>query len=400
MKNKAFKIKNLIRVTLVLSLLIITSVSCKEEKPSDTEEIRQKISEYNQQIVELNQKVSALEKDLEALGETTQNRERTPVIVEELEYQPFEHYVKVNAVVEAVNEATISPEVNGHITDIYVSKGQNVRAGQTLARLNTSVIENNIAEVKTQMQLAETVYNRQKRLWDQEIGSEMQFLEAKNNYESLQTRLKTLQSQLNMAVIHSPINGLVDDIFVKEGELAMPGARLMQVISLDQLYINADISETLLPVVEPSDQVTLRFPVFPEFEQKVPIHRLGNVINPENRTFRLQLKIDNQNKKFKPNMVASLSIPSYQTDQALVVPSIMIKQDVQGYYIFLAEENQDGDLVANKVYIERGLSGEGNTMITSGINPGDLFITRGHNRVADGSLIKITESRALADSIQ
>lgn len=400
MKNKAFNTKNLFRIISILSILTIVSVSCKEEKPTDTENIRQRISEYNKEIVELNQKIGELERELEALGETTQNRERTPVTVTEIEYQPFEHFVKVNAVVEAVKEATISPEVNGHITEINVSKGQNVRAGQILARLNTSVIENNIAEVKTQLQLAETVFNRQQRLWDQEIGSEMQFLEAKNNYESLQTRLVTLQSQLNMAVIKSPINGVVDDIFAKEGELAMPGARLMQVISLDQLYINADISETFLPVVEPSDQVTLRFPVFPEFEQKVPIHRLGNVINPENRTFRLQLRIDNQDEKFKPNMVASISIPSYQTDQALVVPSIMIKQDVQGYYVFLAEENQDGDLVANKVYIERGLSGEGNTMITSGINPGDLFISRGHNRVADGSLIKITESRALADSIQ
>ncbi|MFO7755579.1 MAG: hypothetical protein R6V34_06325, partial [Bacteroidales bacterium] len=113
--------------------------------------------------------------------------------------------------------------------------------------MNTSVIENNISEIKTSLQLAQTVYNRQKRLWEQEIGSEIQYLEAKNNYESLQSRLKSLESQLDMAVMHAPIEGIVDDIFSKEGELAMPGNAVIQIINLDNIYINADVSESFLP---------------------------------------------------------------------------------------------------------------------------------------------------------
>lgn len=371
-------------------------VSCNEEQKSEPDLIREQISQYNEQVVELNQKIADLERQLEGLGETTQNRIRTPVTVNALEYGPFDHYFRVNASVEAVRDAMISPEANGQIKEIPVEKGQQVRRGQVLVRLNTSVIENNIAEVKTSLQLAETVYNRQKRLWEQEIGSEIQYLEARNNYRSMQSRLQTLESQLDMSIIRAPFDGLIDEIFAKEGEMAMPGMMVMQMLNLDQLFVNADVSETFLPAVNPSDKVILRFPAFPEYEERVTIHRLGNVINPENRTFRLQLRIDNTNKQFKPNMMAGISIKSFSTDSALVVPSIFIKQDVQGQYVYVARENTDGDLVARKAYVERGLSGEGQTMILSGLNPGDLLINRGHNRVSEGTLIRVNEDRELA----
>jgi membrane fusion protein, multidrug efflux system len=386
---------------LLVSIFLTGSVffsSCSQEKPDEADAIRTQISEYNAQILELSQKVSTLEKELELMGEKPQNRVRTPVGVTEMLAQPFDHYFRVNANVEAIREATISPETNGQIKQIMVSKGQMVTRGQVLARLNTSVIENNISEIKTSLQLAQTVYNRQKRLWEQEIGSEIQYLEAKNNYESLQTRLKAMESQFEMAVMRAPFEGVVDEIFVKEGELAMPGIRVMQIINLNQLYINADVSENFLPMINPNDRVILRFPAFPDYEQYVPIHRVGNVINPENRTFRLQLRIDNPGERFKPNMIASMGILSYSADEALVVPSILIKQDIQGHFVYVAQKNNGDDLVAKKVYVERGLDGEGRTMIKDGLEPGDLLINQGHNQVTDGTLIEIIEKRNLASS--
>ena len=385
-------------ITLTASLLFVAA-SCNngnDNHNGDTQAIREQISEYNEKIVEYTQRVSELERELESLGERPQSRTRVPVALTELELQPFDHYFKVNGSVEAVQEAMISPESSGQIREINVQKGQRVSRGQVLARLNTSVIENNIQEAKTSLQLAQTVYNRQKRLWEQEIGSEMQYLEARNNYESMQSRVKSLESQLDMAVMRAPFEGIVDDIFAKEGEMAAPGAMIMQIINLNRLYINADVSENFLPVISPNDEVILRFSAFPDFEERVPIHRLGNVINPENRTFRLQLRINNPQQRFKPNMVASMSIQSYSTDEALVVPSILIKQDVQGHYLYIATENEDGDLVADKVYIERGLSGEGRTMIQSGLQAGDRLIERGHNRVNDGSLVEVSAERSLA----
>ncbi len=386
------------KATLFFAIFTLSLVftSCREEEKKETDIIREKISGYNEQIVELNQKISELERELEALGETTQNRVRTPVTITTLEYEPFDHFVRINARAEAVREAMISPEANGQITSIEVEKGQQVRRGQVLARLNTSVIENNIAEAKTSLRLAETVYTRQKNLWEQEIGSEIQYLEARNNYESLQSRLKSLESQLEMAVMRAPFDGLVDEIFAKEGELAMPGSMVMQIINLDRLYINADVSENFIPTISAQDRVILRFDAFPDYEEWVPIHRLGNVINPENRTFRLQLRIDNPNRQFKPNMMASLGIRAFSAEQALVVPSIFIKQDVQGHYIYIAREDEEDNLIADKVYIERGRSGEGKTMVVSGLSAGDRVISRGHNRVSDGTLITVSEDRNLA----
>lgn len=380
----------------IMSMVFITACDNNEDQNGDVQAIREQISEYNQQIVEMSQKVSELERKLEELGEVPQNRIRTPVTVTEITPQPFDHYFKVNASVEAIQEAMISPETNGQIREIPVRKGQRVKQGQVLARLNTSVIENNIAEAKTSLQLAQTVYNRQKSLWEQEIGSEIQYLEARNNYESLQSRLKSMESQLDMAIMRAPFNGVVDEIFAKEGELAMPGSMVMQLLNLRDLYVNADVSESFLPLIDPSEKVILRFSAFPDYQEEVPVHRIGNVINPENRTFRLQLRIDNPEEKFKPNMVASMNIRSFTAENALVVPSILIKQDTQGYYVYIAEKNDEGDMVAQKVYIERGLSGEGITMIKSGINEGDLLINQGHNRVNDGALVVISEERSLA----
>lgn len=381
----------------VVAFMVLLA-SCNNEQPSDADQIRKQITEYNEQIVELNQKVSELERKLEELGETTQNRVRTPITVAVMEPGPFDHFFRVNASVEAVREAMISPETNGQIMQIPVEKGQQVRRGQVLAKLNTAVIENNMEEVKTSLQLAETVYNRQKRLWDQEIGSEIQYLEAKNNYESLQSRLKTLQSQLDMAVMRAPFDGVVDEIFAKEGELAMPGSMVMQLLDLSQLFVNADVSETFMPVISTGDQVILRFPAFPDYEERVPIHRLGNMINPENRTFRLQVRISNPEQRLKPNMMAEVSIRSFSTDDALVVPSIYIKQDIQGHFLYIAKENEEGDLVADKIYVERGLAGEGRTMILSGLQPGDRLIKGGHNRVSEGTLVRITHENTIASN--
>ncbi|MBE0663890.1 MAG: efflux RND transporter periplasmic adaptor subunit [Bacteroidales bacterium] len=379
------------RLALIIPVAgLMFLASCSNNAPeSDADAIRNEIAEHQKQIMESTMKVNELERQLEAMGEQPANRSLTAVEVMELQPQSFNHFFRVNAAVEAVQEAIISPEISGQLTQIAVTKGQRVSAGQVVAKLNTSVIENSIEEIKTSLQLAKTVYERQKGLWDQEIGSEIQYLEAKNNYDAMQTRQKTLESQLDMAVMRAPFNGIVDEIFLKEGELAIPGVPVMQIINLGRVYINADIAESFLPMINTKADVILRFPTFPDFEAKVPIHRLGNVINPENRTFQLQLRIDNPGEKFKPNMVASVNIQTFTSDSTLVLPSILIKQDVQGHFVYIAQQADNGDLNARKKYIERGLESEGLTMIKSGLEPGTRVIQRGHNQVGDGTLISI-----------
>lgn len=379
-------------VFLILIIMLLNTASCNAPEADTPYSIREQIEDYRRQIASFNREIQLLEKKLEQMGEPPQNNRALNVTVSEVERGPFENYIRINGSAEAVNQAMISPEINGQVRRIVVSKGDRVTSGQVLARLNTSVIEGNIQELKTSMELARTVYERQKRLWDQQIGSEIQYLEARNTVESLESRLKTLEHQLNMAVLKSPINGVVDEIFLREGELAMPGAPVMQVINLGRLYINTDVSERYLPDIEPGDEVILGFPAWPDYEARVPVHRIGNVINPENRTFRLQLMINNPGERFKPNMVASVGIRSFSAEDVITLPSILIKQDVQGHFVYVARQNSNGIWQAHKNYIVRGAESEGRTIIGSGLAEGELVIVNGHNQVTEGIGINITGS--------
>lgn len=383
-------------IGLFASMAIVGCSGHSEEGP---EAIRQQITAYQAQINEITLKVNELERELERMGERPMSRNQLPVSVLEADLTTFEQYFNATSTVEAVQAAIISPETSGQIKEILVEKGQQVNAGQVVARLNTSVVENSIEELRTSLSLANTVYQRQKGLWDLKIGSEIQYLEAKNAVESLENRLNTLESQLQMAVMRAPFTGLVDEIFLKSGELAMPGMGVMNLVNLKRVYINADISETYLGSIQKGDLVKLRIPSYPDLVMEVPVHRIGNVINPENRTFRVQLLIDNPSGLFKPNMMAMMGITTKRIDDALVIPSILIRQDLQGHYVYIAGSN-NGDQVAIKKYIERGPDGEGNTMVLKGIEPGDLIISRGNNQVVDGSLIRIEEQGSSALTIR
>ena len=379
------------KISIIFSLITATvfTTSCDPPAEKNPQAIRDSISEYRKQMDHLNREINRMEEKLADMGEVVPGREAVKVRANKLKTTDFDHYFKINGSVEAVQDATISPETNGQMKKIIVTRGERVTKGQIVAELNTSVIENNIEELKTNLHMAETVYERQRRLWEQEIGSEIQYLEAQNNLRNLQSRLNTLESQLDLAILRAPFRGIVDEFFLKEGELAMPGTPIMQIINLENLYINTDVSERYLPMIKPDDSVILRFPAYPDYENLVPIHRMGNVINPENRTFRLQLQITNPGKRFKPNMVATLSIRSFSAEDVIVIPSFLIKQDVQGYFVFVAQQDPDDNYYAKRIDVERGQESEGRTIIESGLDPGDLIITDGHNKVEDGDLVQV-----------
>lgn len=370
----------------IFLLLIIIFTAC--QSTDNPEEIKDKILGYKNDISELNHKIAKLEEELNKYSNDNESEHKIPVSVIKLDYQKFNHFLDASGSVESINEAFISPEINGQIKKIYVTEGERVKKGDLLAKINTSITENTINEVKTSLELATTVYEKQKQLWKKKIGSELQFLEAKNNKESLENKLSTLNAQLEMALVKSPIDGIADEIFQKEGELGMPGIQLMQIVNLDKLYINIDVSEAYLSNINKGDMVTLEFPAYPEIKMEVPIHRIGNVVKLENRTFTVQLKINNRGEKLKPNILSIIKINDFSTDSALVVPSIIIKQDFNGSYVYVAEK-QSENMISKKVYVKTGISDGRNTMITEGLNPGQMVITKGYNLVKNGTEIKI-----------
>ncbi len=370
---------------LIFLIVIAFLASCQSGNEAD--KIKEKIKSNKDKIAELNHENVILEKQfIELSGEQKDNS--ILVRVDTVKPQPFRHFFEASGTVESINEAFISPEISGQIKLLYVTEGQRVSKGQKLVKLSTSVTENNIEEVKTSLELAKTLYEKQKQLWDKNIGSEVQFLEAKNRKESLETRLKTLEAQLEMAYITSPIVGIVDEIFLKEGELAVPGVQIMQVVNLDELYINADIAERYLSDVKEGEEVFVTFPSYPNITLQEKVHRVGNVINPMNRTFNMQLKIKNQEEKLKPNILSIITINDYSTDNALVIPSIIVKEDMKGKYIYKVADSPNS-YVAKKVYIETGISYKDLTEVKEGLSSGDMVITEGYNLISDGSEIKV-----------
>ncbi len=380
-------------------LALLSLPSCREGEKEEADratKIQEQVSAYREEINALTVKVNQLERELISLGIQTRPNAQRLVSVDTIAPQSFQNYFQVGATVEAVYSANISPEVSGHLKSFSVSKGELVSKGQLLARLSTEVVEQNMEEVRTSLSLAQTLYERQERLWSQQIGSEVQYLEAKNQVDALRGRLRTLESQLELSVLRSPVEGYVDETFMKEGELAMPGVPILRIVRLDDLYINADISEAHLPHVRQGEEVILRFPAYPGKESLERIHRVGHVINPENRTFRMQLRISNPGHRYKPNMMARISIPTERVEDAVVIPSILISYDNQGHYVFTAEE-RNGLMEARKTYIERGPDGEGQSLVRSGLQAGQLLIRQGHDRVASGDPIRIkTDKKDMA----
>lgn len=394
MKNNFPKIntamKRLTLLTSVVALLILAS--CGSGKGPD--DIRKQLDAYHKESKEIEIKIKELEKELAALESGTDKANKVPVVIGELKPEAFDHYVEATGNVEAVNEAMISPEINGQISAIYVKEGDKVQRGQLLAQLNTQVIQKSIEEVKTGLKLATDMFQRQERLWSQKIGSEMQYLEAKNRKESLENQLATLNAQLNMAKVVSPVSGVVERVSQKAGEMAMPGSPMIHVVSLDEMYIKANVSEAFLPYVKKGDEIILRLPSYPDFSKSLPVDRVGSAINPGNRTFEVQVKLKNQDGIIKPNMVATLLINDYQNPEALVIPSRLIKEDLKGKYIYTAQSNSP-EVVARKVYINIGKSYLGKTEVVSGLNTGDRIILDGFNRVSDGVYLTTTAANTV-----
>lgn len=351
-----------------------------QQLESDLEAKKIALSNLKIEIRDLENKIKEMD--------TAHSIKTIAVEVVKAETQKFEHFFNINGSFEAIDYAFISPETSGQITEVLVKEGEHVQKGQVLARLNTSIIESNINEVKTALELANTVYKKQKQLWDKNIGSEMDYLNAKNNKARLEDQLQVLQSQLDMSILKSPITGIVDKVDVKKGELAMPGSVMMQVVNLEDFYLNVYVAETYLPYLHQGDPVKISLPSYNNYEIESTIYRIGNIINPENRSFEVSIKVKNEDGKIKPNMLAEAKFKDFESENAIVVPSIIIKKDFKGYYLFTVV-NTDGYQTAKKVYVEPGKSLAGSTMVASGLQAGDQVIVKGYNQVVEGSYVNI-----------
>ncbi len=356
------------KIAIILSALFL--VSCMAKKPDESKENTK------------NTEVQTAENN------NTQNL----TLVQTLTIRPqeFQHTFTVSGSVEAVKYAAISPEMNGRIIKIYVSEGQVVSKGTLLAQLDDRLLQTQLKSAQTSLELAATIYNKQKELWDKKIGTEVQYLQAKNKKESLENQIATLKVQISMTQVRAPFAGIVDRIYQKEGELANPARQLFDFVNLSELYINTDISEDYVGKVNKGDDAVISFPAFPDIKIKTKVYRVSNIVNPSSRSFRVRFRIANPKNRIKPNLLAQITLSDYHSNDALLVPSIVIQRDMQGEYLYLVNKTGNKNLV-RKQYVKLGLSENENTQIIEGLKANDRIIVKGYNKVRKGQEVVVKE---------
>jgi membrane fusion protein (multidrug efflux system) len=368
----------------IIGMVCLLSCNNKSSNQDDTDNIKkEQLKQYKQEFYALKQKITALEAELAAVEE-----EHIFIKADSIVPATFESFVEVIGTVEVDMDINISPEGAGEIASIEAQEGQQVKKGEIIARLNTTPIERSIDELKINLTLAQTVFQRQQNLWDQKIGSEIAYLEAKTNKEGLEMKLEALLAQLDMSVIKSPIDGAIDIIYQKKGEIASPQIPFAKVINIRKVNIYADVSETYLTKIHQGDQVQVYFPSINR-KLKTTVVQIGNVIHPQNRTFRIKMTLNNSDSLIKPNMVAIVKFRDYIAKNAISLPALFIKEDFNGKYVFIVTNNQKGENIAQKVYIETGMSNNNLIEIKAGLNAGDRIITQGFNQVTEGSRVTI-----------
>lgn len=366
---------------IIIAIAALFMAACSNTNVSDEASKRKELQQYKQELSQLEQKIEALEKELEG----TKTEEAVRISVAELDSQRFEHFIEVTGEVEADLNVNVSPESAGVIESVNVKEGERVSKGQILGKLKTDALDRTLEELRIQLDLAETNFQRQKNLWDQNIGSEMQFLQAKTNKESLEKRIDGIQAQLEMAEIKSPIDGVIDDVYQEKGEIGGPQVPFAKVLNIDRIKIYADVSESYLTKVDEGQMVNINFPAISR-ETKAPIRQIGNIIDPNNRTFRIRIDLRNPDKMIKPNLVSVIRIRDYVSEDAIIIPSLYIKEDFNGDYTYIVE-NVDGTERAKKVYLKTGMTNNNRTEILDGLSAGMKIISEGNTQVVNGTAV-------------
>ena len=362
-------------------------VACGQQVENELTSLLAKRDSLKSEQSELVKELAKIEANIAKLDTT---RKLTKVTTIGLTPEKFEHYFEIYGNVETDENITIQPEVAGKLISINVKEGQTVAVGDVLMQIDADVTRKNIEEVKTSLQLAQDIFDRQQRLWNKKIGSEVAYLQAKNNKESLEKRLETLKTQLEMAVVTAPFAGVVDEIFPKKGEVVAPGVPLIRLVNLDKVYIKADISEKYLATVGKGTKVKVGFPSL-GISSDTSIALTGSYINPNNRTYTARINISNTSKQVMPNLLAVLKVKDYEKDSAIVIPSNLVQQSADGKDFTYIVVKSKGDSQIKKQLLKTGISYEGKTLVEFGLTGSEKLVYKGARSIKDGDIVEVVE---------
>ncbi len=384
------------KIYSILFLLVLLA-SCGEQKKNSVEKvlesdnletIRKKRGELVNEQEALNEKIKLLDEKIATL-DTVQHVPLITTITAKTE--EFKHVLELQGNVTTKDLLVITPEYNGILTKVYVKEGQQVSKGQTLAKIDDGGLSQQLAQLKIQADLAKTTYERQKRLWDQNIGSEIQYLQAKSTYESQEEAVNQIQQQIAKTVVKAPFSGTIDDIITEQGSVVAAGqSQLMQIVNLNNMYIETEVPESYVSNVTKGKDVIVELPVLnKKFDTK--IRQAGDVINPANRTFKVEIEVPNEDKSIKPNLTAKLKINDYTNEEAILIPQSVISENAEGeqYVYVVTDKNEKGIGNAKRVIIETGKTQGDVIEVLSGLETGSEIIKEGARSVRDGQSVEV-----------
>jgi len=383
--------------TLIILLSITILISCKKETgkplPNSIKGLKVEKSKLENSKDSLSALILKIDKKLSELDTI---KKLQLVSVTEIKTSNFEHYISIQGNTKTDENIIIHPQASGLITRVYVREGQRVNNGQTLFQIDDVVLRNSINEVENQLILANTTYERQKRLWDQKIGSEMQYLQVKNNKEALENKIKTLNSQLKNYKVFAPFSGIIDDLIANKGDLASPQSPLLQIINLNNMYIESDVAENYLKSIKKGNKAIVNFTSIGE-ELNAKVSQVGNNINSENRSFKVRINIRNRKGLIKPNLLADIKIKDFDAKNVIVIPSNLVQIDENdNSFVFVSEKKDNKNIVIKKL-IEIENSYEDKSLIKEGLSNNDLLITEGSRNVSEGQEIKVLDKPKSSD---
>lgn len=368
-------------IALMTSLLM----ACSAEKKNDLQSKREELATLKAEQAELTTKIKAIEADVTKLDpKKTEEARVKDVTVSPVSASTFRHFVELQGTIDAKNNVQVSPKSGGVVTAVYVKEGDNVRAGQPIAKVDDQILRESLGEIKTQLSLANTVYEKQAALWNQQIGTEIQYLQAKNNKETLERRLSTLNVQLNQSTVTAPISGVVDQVIVKVGQSAAPGVGLVRIVNLSQLKVVAKVADSYAGSVRKGDAVMIEFPDLSR-EMNSRISFVSTTVDPLSRTFTIEAPLPSDNA-LKPNMLARIKINDETKTNAITINQNLIQSTENGQLVYIAV-TEGNRKVAKARPVKTGPSYGGKITVTEGLQAGDQIVTAGYQDLVDGQPI-------------
>lgn len=384
--------KNILTITL-FSFLLISCGNSEESSVEDVmasgdiEAIQQRRNELTDQAQQINAAIKKLDTKLQEISPEMNIPLITSFVAKDT---VFTHYLELQGSVETDQNIVVTPEMGGILTHVYVKEGQRVNKGQVLARVDDGGMSQQVAQMEVQVALAKTTFERQQRLWDQKIGSEIQYLQAKSNYEGQQNALNSMKQQLGKATVRAPFAGTIDDVITEPGSVVSPGMTpILRIVSLKDMYLTTDVPETYITDVVKGRKVNVFFPVLNKtIEAK--ISQTGDFINPDNRTYKAEIDVPNADNAIKPNLTARLEINDYTNENAILIPQSIISENAAGeQYVYVLQNKQDSTATAARVIIKTGKTQGDQIEVLNGLEDGDEIIEEGARSVKDGQKVKV-----------